>query len=61
MRLMRRRDPQTKEYGFQLLLPHTVDHIDELTSEFSQEQHRHGLHCWLHVRAPPLSCTVPCT
>ncbi|MEU7655856.1 HEAT repeat domain-containing protein [Micromonospora taraxaci] len=47
MQLMRRHDPQTKEDGFHLLLPHAADHIDELIAEFAQERHDHGLRCWL--------------
>lgn len=47
MQLMRRHDPQAKEDGFQLLLPHAADHIDELIAEFAQERHDHGLRCWL--------------
>jgi hypothetical protein len=47
MRLMRRHDPQAREDGFHLLLPHAAEHTDELIAEFSQERHDHGLRCWL--------------
>src|SRR5262245_35187773 len=47
MQLMRRHDPQAKEAGFQTLLPHAAEHIDELIAEFPQEPHDHGLRCWL--------------
>jgi hypothetical protein len=44
---MRRRNPQAKEDGFQLLLPHANDHIEELIAEFAAESDDHGLQCWL--------------
>jgi hypothetical protein len=47
MRLMRRHDPQAREDGFQLLLPHAADHVEELVTEFAQERDDHGLRCWL--------------
>jgi hypothetical protein len=47
MRLMRRRDPQTREDGFQLLLPYAAEHVDELVAAFGQEGADHGLRCWL--------------
>jgi hypothetical protein len=46
MRLMRSHDPQRQEDGFNLLLPHAADHLDELIAEFEHEQD-HGLRCWL--------------
>jgi HEAT repeat protein len=46
MRLMRRRDPQAMEDGFQLLLPHAAEHVEELLAEFAGESD-HGLRCWL--------------
>jgi hypothetical protein len=47
MRLMRRRDPQAREDGFRLLLPHAAEHVDELIAEFVAEHDDHGLRCWL--------------
>jgi hypothetical protein len=47
MRLMRSRDPQAQESGFQLLLPHAGEHVDELVAAFDQERADHGLRCWL--------------
>lgn len=47
MRLMRRHDPQAKEDGFHLLLPHAAQHIDELIAAFTEEHDDHGLRCWL--------------
>ncbi len=47
MRLMRRRDPQAQESGFQLLLPVAAEHLDELMAAFGQEHADHGLRCWL--------------
>jgi hypothetical protein len=47
MRLMRRHDPQAKEDGFGLLLPHAAEHVEELVAEFAQEREDHGLRCWL--------------
>ena len=47
MQLMRRHDPQAREDGFHLLLPHAAEHIDELIAQFAQERHDHGLRCWL--------------
>lgn len=46
MRRMRHRDPQDREDGFHLLLPHAAEHIDELIAEFAQERTDHGLRCW---------------
>lgn len=46
MRLMRRHDPQAKEDGFHLLLPHATEHVEELVAEFAREND-HGLRCWL--------------
>ncbi|MFD8494911.1 HEAT repeat domain-containing protein [Amycolatopsis sp. NPDC059657] len=45
--LMRKRNPQDREDGFGLLLPHTAEHLDQLIAEFNQEQADHGLRCWL--------------
>lgn len=47
MGLMRRRDPQGREDGFRLLLPHASDHVDELMVAFVEEGEDHGLRCWL--------------
>jgi HEAT repeat protein len=47
MRLMRRHDPQLQEEGFQRLLEHAADHLDELMVAFRQEDNDHGLRCWL--------------
>jgi HEAT repeat protein len=47
MRLMRRNDPQAAEDGFDLLLPHAGDHVEELIAEFLAEPDDHGLRCWL--------------
>jgi hypothetical protein len=47
MWLMRRRDPQAREDGFHLLLPHAAEHVDELIVEFAAERDDHGLRCWL--------------
>jgi hypothetical protein len=44
---MRRHDPQAKEDGFHLLLPHAAQHIDELIAEFVRERDDRGLRCWL--------------
>jgi hypothetical protein len=46
MRLMRRHDPQAKEDGSQLLLPHAARYVNELISEFNREGD-HGLRCSL--------------
>ncbi|MRH93608.1 HEAT repeat domain-containing protein [Nocardia sp. SYP-A9097] len=46
MRLMRRHNPQLREDGFQLLLLHAGEHLDDLIEEFEQEQNQ-GLRCWL--------------
>lgn len=46
MRLMRRHDPQAREDGFHLLLPHAAEHLDALIAELSHERDR-GLRCWL--------------
>ena len=47
MLLMFKRDPQTRENGFQLLLPHAAEHVDELMTAFDRERADHGLRCWL--------------
>lgn len=47
MRLMRRHDPQSREDGFQLLLAHAEEHVEELVAEFARERDDHGLRCWL--------------
>lgn len=47
MRLMRKRDPQLKEDGFHLLLPHAAEHVGELIDEFRRERDDVGLRCWL--------------
>ena len=47
MRLMRSRDPQVREDGFHLLLPHAAEHVDQLIAEFTRERTDHGLRCWL--------------
>jgi hypothetical protein len=44
---MRRRDPQAAENGFQMLLPHAGEHVEELIAEFVAEHNDHGLQCWL--------------
>jgi hypothetical protein len=44
--LMRKHDPQLKEDGFHLLLPHAAAHIDALMRDFRDETD-HGLRCWL--------------
>ena len=46
MRLMRRHDPQAREDGFQQLLPHASDYLEDLLVEFAHEND-HGLRCWL--------------
>ena len=46
MRLMRSRDPQKQEDGFQLLRPHAAQHLEALITEFHREP-GHGLRCWL--------------
>ncbi|HEX5994468.1 MAG TPA: HEAT repeat domain-containing protein [Jiangellales bacterium] len=57
MRLMRRHDAQAQEDGFQLLLPHATEHVEELLAEFTAGGNDHGLRCWLleligHARSP---------
>ena len=47
MRLMRSSDPQRREDGYHQLLPHAADHLDQLITQFAQEQDDHGLRCWL--------------
>lgn len=47
MRLMRRRNPQTREDGFRLLLPHAGEHVGDLIREFNRETDDYGLRCWL--------------
>lgn len=46
MAMMRDRDPQTREDGFHLLLPHVGEHVYELIEVFAEEED-HGLRCWL--------------
>ena len=46
-RLMRSSDPQRREDGYHLLLPHAAGHIGELITQFEQEHDDHGLRCWL--------------
>jgi hypothetical protein len=46
LRLMRKRDPQLREEGFHLLLPHAHEHIQQLMELFAQETDS-GLRCWL--------------
>ncbi|MFD7154474.1 HEAT repeat domain-containing protein [Kribbella sp. NPDC059898] len=45
--LMRRRDPEVQESGFQLLLPHAAEHVHELMTAFRLEQADQGLRRWL--------------
>ena len=57
MRLMRRHDPQAKEDGFQLLLPHAAEHVGVLLVGFSAVGDDHDFRCWLleligHARSP---------
>lgn len=42
---MRKRDPQSQEDGFHLLLPNVAAHVDELIADFRSETD-HGLRCW---------------
>ncbi|MDG4827221.1 HEAT repeat domain-containing protein [Asanoa sp. WMMD1127] len=56
LRLMRRRDPQLAEDGFQRLRAVAGQHVDRLVDEFRHEPD-HGLRCWLleligHARSP---------
>jgi len=44
--LMHRHNPQSAEDGFQLLLPHVDEHLDDLIAEYRKESN-HGLKCWL--------------
>lgn len=44
---MRTHDPQVREDGFHLLMPHAAEHIDQLVAEFSLGRADHGLRCWL--------------
>jgi HEAT repeat protein len=46
MRLLRSGDPQTREDGFHLLLPHAARHVAALITEFNGEPD-HGVRCWL--------------
>jgi hypothetical protein len=46
MRLMRGRDPQQAEDGFQHLRGMAADHVDDLIEEFRRERD-HGVRCWL--------------
>ena len=57
MWLMRRHDPQVREDGFGILLPHAAKHVDELMAAFIEERDDHGLRCWLleligHAKSP---------
>jgi hypothetical protein len=36
-----------QEDGFQTLVPHAAEHLEELIAEFHQEHEDHGLRCWL--------------
>jgi hypothetical protein len=44
--LMRRRDPQLAEDGFQRLRGIAAEHVDRLIDEFRRETD-HGVRCWL--------------
>ncbi|GIF46499.1 hypothetical protein DFJ67_8354 [Asanoa ferruginea] len=46
LRLMRRRDPQLAEDGFQRLRGIAAEHVDALIDEFRRETD-HGVRCWL--------------
>jgi hypothetical protein len=46
MRMMRKHSGQTREDGFQWLLPHASEHVRELIEEFKNEKEQ-GLRCWL--------------
>ncbi|GAA1856844.1 HEAT repeat domain-containing protein [Asanoa iriomotensis] len=46
LRLMRRRDPQLAEDGFQRLRATAGEHVDRLIDEFRNEPD-HGIRCWL--------------
>lgn len=46
MAMMRKRDGQTREDGFHLLLPHASEYVHELIEEFRTEKD-FGLRCWL--------------
>jgi hypothetical protein len=46
LRLMRRRDPQLAEDGFQRLRGIAAAHVDRLIDEFRRETD-HGVRCWL--------------
>jgi hypothetical protein len=46
MRLMRKRDPQSQEDGFHLLLFRAHEYSQQLMVEFAQETDP-GLRCWL--------------
>ncbi|MEZ6045593.1 MAG: HEAT repeat domain-containing protein [Planctomycetaceae bacterium] len=43
--MMRDRDPQIQEEGFQLLRPRAGEFVDEFIAEYLQEED-HGLQCW---------------
>lgn len=43
---MRKRDPQLREDGFQMMRRIAGQHVDELIEEFHVERD-HGLRCWL--------------
>jgi hypothetical protein len=47
MSLMRQRDPQKREDGFELLRAVAEEHVDELLEAFGAEHDDHGLRCWL--------------
>ena len=44
--LMRRRDPQLAQDGFQRLRGMAAEHVDRLIDEFRRETD-HGVRCWL--------------
>ena len=47
MKMMTKHNPQAQEDGFHLLLPYAPNHVQELLADFQNEQHGHGLRCWL--------------
>jgi hypothetical protein len=46
LRMMRKRNPQTREDGFHWLLPRASEFVLELMEEFRRES-EHGVRCWL--------------
>jgi hypothetical protein len=46
LRMMRKRNPQTKEDGFHWLRPRAAEFVEALMAEFRGESD-HGLRCWL--------------